>query len=271
MMSRMRTPKWQSGEHSSMSLLAEHTTTTAAEALADAEVAVLPTGSTEQHGPALPLGTDFMTAEALARSAADREDVVVLPTIPVGVSDHHRQFHGTLWTRPETFEAYVADTIESIASHGVQKAIVVNGHGGNADALRRAARGLRADEVAFVAPWDWWNSVGDLVEELFGEFPGHADEVETSMMLAVAGDPVREDALAEAEEGASESWGEVVHGANVGFDTADFTETGAVGSPTEGSAEAGHKLFEKASAELDALVTWLAEQDFPDLLPREHR
>jgi creatinine amidohydrolase len=254
-----------------MSLLAEHTTTTAAEALEDAEVAILPTGSTEQHGPALPLGTDFMAAEAVARSTVDREAVVVLPTIPVGVSDHHRQFHGTLWTRPETFEAYVADTVASVASHGVRKAVVVNGHGGNTDALRRAARGLRADEVAFAAPWNWWASVGDLVEELFGEFPGHADEVETSMMLEVAGNLVREAALAAAEEGASDAWGEDIHGANVGFDTADFTETGAVGSPTQGSAEAGHKLFEKASAELDALVTWLAEQDFSDLLPREHR
>ena len=254
-----------------MSLLAEHTTTTAAEALADAEVAVLPTGSTEQHGPALPLGTDFMAAEALAHSTADREDVVVLPTIPVGVSDHHRQFHGTLSTRPEIFEAYVADIVESVASHDVRRAVVVNGHGGNSDALRRAARGLRANEVAFAAPWNWWASVGDLIEELFGGFPGHADEVETSMMLKVAGDLVQEAVLAEAEDGASDAWGEVIHGANVGFDTADFTDSGAVGSPTEGSTEAGQRLFEAASAELDALVTWLAEQDFTDLLAREHR
>lgn len=267
----MRTPKWQTDDPSVMSLLAEHTTTTAAEALADAEVAVLPTGSTEQHGPALPLGTDFMAAEALAHSTAEREDVVVLPTIPVGVSDHHRQFHGTLSTSPETFEAYVADIVESVASHGVRKVVVVNGHGGNSDALQRAARGLRADETAFAAPWNWWDSVAELVDELFGGFPGHADEVETSMMLEVAGSLVREAALEAAEEGASDSWGRVVHGANVGFDTADFTETGAVGSPTEGSAEAGRKLFETASEELDALVTWLVEQDFADLLPHEHR
>ena len=254
-----------------MSLLAEHTTTTAAEELADAEVAILPTGSTEQHGPALPLGTDFMAAEALAHTTTDREDVVVLPTIPVGVSDHHRQFHGTLSTSPETFEAYVADTVASVASHGVRKAVVVNGHGGNSGALKRAARGLRADEVAFAAPWNWWNSVGDFIGELFDEFPGHADEVETSMMFEVAGDLVREAALEDAEDGASDSWGKGVHGANVGFDTADFTETGAVGSPTKGSAEAGRQLFEAAGEELDALVTWLVDQEFANLLPREHR
>ena len=254
-----------------MSLLSEHTTTTAAEALADAEVAVLPTGSTEQHGPALPLGTDFMAAEALAHTTADRDDVVVLPTIPVGVSDHHRQFHGTLWTRPETFEAYVADTIESIASHGVRKAVVVNGHGGNADALQRAARGLRGDEVAFAAPWNWWQSIPDTIDELFDGFGGHADEVETSMVMQIANDLVREDALRNAEDGASESWGKEVHGANVGFDTVDFTETGAVGRPTQGSEDAGRELFEAASDELDALVTWLVEREFEDLLSREHR
>lgn len=254
-----------------MSLLETQTTTTAADALAEAEVAILPTGSTEQHGPALPLATDFLTAEALARTTTDRDDVVVLPTIPIGVSEHHRQFHGTLWTTPETFESYVSDALSSIASHGIQKAVVVNGHGGNSDALQRAARRLREDEVAFVAPWNWWQSVGDLIAELFGGFPGHADEVETSMLLELAPDLVREEALADAEDGAGESWGKNVHGANIGFDTLDFTETGSVGTPTDGSAEAGHALFEKARAELDALVTWLADEQFEDLLPREHR
>lgn len=250
--------------------LAEHTTTTAADALADAEVVLFPTGSTEQHGPALPLGMDHVAARALARSV-DREDAVVLPTLPVGVSEHHRQFHGTLWVTDRTFERFVRETLSSVASHGVRKAVVVNGHGGNDAAIRRAARSLRQDGTAFAAPWNWWESVDDLTEELFEEGGGHADAAETSVLWHVAGDLVREDALEEAAAGASDSWGKRVHGASVGVDTLDFSESGAVGDPTQASPEAGQRLFERASAELDALVDWLADREFETLLPPEHK
>jgi creatinine amidohydrolase len=249
--------------------LAEHTTTTAATAFEDTEVAVLPVGSTEQHGPALPLGTDYMVAQALARTIDDREDVAVLPTLPVGVSEHHRQFHGTLWTSPETFEAYVTETIESVASHGVRKAVIVNGHGGNADALTRAARRLRADETAFAPHWNWWESI-DLESELFDSEGGHAGAAESSMVLAVASDLVREDELDAAGDGAPDGWGESVHGASVSFDTIDFTPTGAVGDPTEASREAGQQLLDAATAELDALVDWLTNREFEALLPDDH-
>lgn len=251
--------------------LAEHTTTTAADRLTDVDVAVLPVGSTEQHGPALPLGTDFMIADALAGAIAERTDVAVLPSLPVGVSEHHRQFHGTLWTEPETFEQLVSETISSIASHGVRKAVVVNGHGGNTDALQRAARRLRQDEVAFAPPWNWWESVGALTAELFDAEGGHAGAAETSMGFAVAAEHVREDQLDAAGTGAPDGWGQSIHGAEIGFDTVDFTETGAVGNPTAGSREAGSQLFDAATDELDALVDWLAARAFDDLLPEEHR
>jgi creatinine amidohydrolase len=254
-----------------MDYLADHTTTTARERLAAAEVALLPTGATEQHGPALPLSTDFRAAETVAERI-ERADTVRLPTIPVGVSDHHRQFHGTLSVTPETFEDYVGETVASLADHGVRKVVLVNGHGGNSDALRRAARRLRRQEVAFAVPWNWWSNLADLTRELFGEGTiGHADATETSMVYAVAADLVREDALPEAEAGAADSWGKSVHGGEVGFDTADFSDSGAVGQPTAASREAGERLLDAATDDLDALVDWLAERPFADLLPREHR
>ncbi|WP_435179878.1 creatininase family protein [Halorussus sp. AFM4] len=255
----------------SRTYLHEHTTTTAADALAGAEVAVLPTGSVEQHGPALPLGTDLLAARAVAETAADRDDAVLLPPIPVGVSAHHRQFDGTLWTDPGTFEAYVADVVASLAEHGVRKAVVVNGHGGNSDALRRAARGLRDDEVAFATPWNWWANLDALIDEELDTSLGHADAVETSVMLAVAGDLVREAALEAAEEHGADSWGTSVRGAPVGFDTIDFSESGAVGEPTEGSRAVGETLLDHASDDLAALVDWLAERDVEDLWPKGHK
>lgn len=251
--------------------LATHTTTTAAEAFTDVAVAVVPTGSVEQHGPALPLGTDLYAATHVADHVAERDDVALTPPIPVGVSSHHRQFHGTLSVTPETFEDYAYDVVASLAEHDVRKAVFVNGHGGNTDALTRAARRLRERDVAFATPWNWWSNLDGLETELFdADRIGHADELETSMMLHLT-THVRQEALEDAEAGAAASWGETVHGAPIGFDTADFSESGAVGQPTAGSAEAGEQLYEKATSELDALVDWLADTAFDALRPEGHR
>jgi creatinine amidohydrolase len=251
-------------------LLHEATTLTARDAFETAEVALLPTGATEQHGPALALGMDFLAAEAVARGL-DREDCVVLPTVPIGVSGHHRQFHGTLAVSGATFERYVAETLASLAAHGVEKAVVVNGHGGNEDALVRAATRLRREETAFVAPWNWWDGLGDLPGRLFDEAGGHADALETSVLWHLHEEYVSEDALTAAERGASESWGLTVEGTDVGFDAADFTDSGAVGRPTLADPEKGERVFERACTSLDALVDWLVDQELEALWPKPHR
>ncbi|TRO48691.1 creatininase family protein [Candidatus Bathyarchaeota archaeon] len=72
----------------------------AKELFQETDVAILPVGSTEQHGPHNPLGTDHLVAEALSKVVGERTGVPVLPIIPVGISEHHRQFPGTLWVRP---------------------------------------------------------------------------------------------------------------------------------------------------------------------------
>jgi creatinine amidohydrolase len=100
---------------------------------------------------------------------------------------------------------------------------------------------------------------------------GHADAVETSLLLAVRPDLVREDELETAETGASEQWGQEVAGATVGFDAAEFSDSGAVGKPTDATAEAGEQLYDQAVGDLDALIDWLAGRDFSDLLPPGHR
>lgn len=254
-----------------MTQLVEHTTTTAAEALESAEVGVLPVGSTEQHGPALALGMDHLAAEAFAHSVVDREDVVVLPTIPVGISEHHRQFDGTLWVSDETFERYVAETLSSLAGHGVRKAVIVNGHGGNIPALGRAARRLREGHTQYALPWNWWESVTEEAEAHFDEEGGHADAMESSILWHLHPDLVDPDALADAEAGASEGWGETVHGASIGFDTIDFSESGAVGSPTQADPEKGAALFEAGAEALDELIDWLADRPISECWPKRHR
>jgi creatinine amidohydrolase len=251
--------------------LADLTTTAADAALDDAAVALLPTGATEQHGPHLPLGTDTRAATGVA-DRLDREDVVVCPPLSVGVSDHHRQFPGTLSVTPETFGRYVRETVESLADHGLRKVVVVNGHGGNDDALRRVARDCRRAERAFVVPWNWWANLDDAHEDLFGRrHVGHAGAAETSAVAALAPDLVDESALDAADAGAGDVWGVHVAGALVFDDAADFAENGVVGVPSEGSAEAGERLLDAAVADLDALCSWLVERPFSALLPADHR
>lgn len=247
--------------------LQDHPTTTAADRLGPETIAVLPVGSVEQHGPALPLGTDLLAADGVA-ATVDREDAVVLPPIPVGVSAHHQQFHGTLSVDPTTLEAYVEDVLASVATHGVRRAVIVNGHGGNTDALRRVARRLR--DTVFAVPWNWWDGLDDEIEAQLDTSLAHADEVETSVLLALT-DLVRESALPAAERDAVDTWGEQVAGTDVAFDTVEFAPNGVVGTPTNASADAGDALVEAAAANLDALIDWLATRSPSDLAVPPHR
>lgn len=246
-----------------MTELARLSTTDAAAESAD--IAVVPTGSTEQHGPALPLGTDTIVATHFATVAAEAEGVVQTPPVAVGVSPHHRHFEGSLWVGEETFKRYVEEVVRSLASHGIRRVVLVNGHGGNVNALSRVGRRLRADEVAYAVTWNWWEAVDEQLEEAFDEPGGHAGHGETSMLLAIDPSLVDTDRLEAAGAGAPPGWGKRVHGADVGFDTVDFTPTGAVGDPTAADAGIGERLRDDAAQELRSLIGWLGERPAEEL------
>jgi len=110
-------------------------------------VALVPLGSTEQHGPHLPESTDHRIAEALARDAAERTGSLCTPTVTVGVSSHHRQFHGTMWVEPAVFRDYVESLTRNLTYHGIDRVVFVNAHGGNVDHLREVGRRLRDDRL----------------------------------------------------------------------------------------------------------------------------
>jgi len=215
----------------------------------DPKVALLPVGSTEQHGPHAPLSTDALVAEAVAREAdADSEvSCVTLPTVPVGVSEEHRGFDGTLYVSPETFRAYVAETL---CSAPAERAVVVNGHGGNVDALNETCARLTRDEAVFATYWTWWEAVDT---ESVETGMGHAGAVETSVLLHLVPELV-----GEAVEGA-DSWGDYAEGAPLAYDSDEFTDEGVVGDATLADAETGERLYEEAVASLVRLVEEVAE------------
>jgi len=227
--------------------------------MADVEtsLALLPVGSTEQHGPHAPLGTDTLDAEAVAERGAKRYDdpVVVAPAVPVGVAEEHRAFTGTLWTSESTFRSYVRDIVRSLASHGWDHVVLVNGHGGNIDALREVSGTITRHDDAFAVPFTWFNAVGDHSDDM-----GHGGPLETSLLQHTNPETVHEERLDEAAAGGSDGWGEWQSGVNLAFDSDEFTENGVVGDPREGSAERGETLLELATESLIDLLDEIADR-----------
>jgi creatinine amidohydrolase len=136
-------------------------------------VLAIPWGSTEQHGPHLPLSTDTDIAVALAeRLAAARPDVLVAPAIPYGSSGEHAGFPGTLSVGHEATELLAVELVRS-ATETFDRVVLVSAHGGNTAPMRRAVARLHAESrqvLAFFPHWD-----GD----------AHAGAAETSLQLAL--------------------------------------------------------------------------------------
>lgn len=241
----------------------------AREALREAKVALLPVGSTEQHGPHLPLGTDWLTAQEIAKRASSRGKWLVLPTIPVGVSEHHRQFWGTLWVPPEVLRDYVMGVARALASHGLRRLVLVNGHGGNTAALEEAARRLRHEGIyAFV--YVWWRAIPEVISQVLEGSGSHAGELETAVVLAIAPELVCTEKYREAAEKSAPEWGKKVEGVEIGFDTVDFSQSGAIGDPSRATVEKGERILQAAAERLDAFCRWLAAQPEEALAPKPH-
>ena len=224
---------------------------------AGTDLALLPIGSTEQHGPHAPLATDTLLAEAVAEAAAAAYDgeVVVAPAIPYGISEEHRAFSGTLWVSPDTFRSAVQEVAVSLFAHGVRKVVLVNGHGGNTGALREVAADLSRHEPGYAVAFTWFEAV----DEHSGDM-GHAGPLETAMLRVHHPDLVNEDRIEDARSDATDRWGEWVTGVNLAYDTDEFTENGVVGDPAAGDAGRGETLTRLAVAGLVDLLDAVADR-----------
>ena len=201
-------------------------------------VLVVPIGSTEQHGPHLPLSTDTDVASAVAALvAATRSDVVVAPALPYGASGEHAGFAGTLSIGQEALELVVVELVRS-ATASFGRVLVLSGHGGNAEALARAVRLLRSEDRDVRAWSPRWR--GD----------AHAGRTETSVQLALAPDRVR---ASLAEAGATASLVELLPDLRE-RGVIGVSPNGVLGDPTGAAAEQGRRLLEQAAGDLSALL-----------------
>ena len=213
---------------------------------------ILPVGSTEQHGPNGLIGTDAICAEVVARGVGEAADAMVAPTLAYGMAQHHMAFCGTMTLRPQTLLAVLVDLLTSLARHGFERCLVINGHGGNMATIMAAFSQLHAE--ASLDPGrglgalrcrlrNWWapDPVASLAKELFGERDGsHATASEISLTQFAFPEAIKQATLDPALAPAS-----------TGFtDAADFRRRypdGRIGSdPGLASPAHGERLYRAA-------------------------
>ena len=166
------------------------------DALKTARLAIIPTGSCEQHGPNMTLETDAAIAYALAERLTEQlhPRALLAPVLPWGVSPHHMSFPGTITLRPETFDAILWDVVVSLKQHGLNHFFLVNGHGGNVASLEVLMASLRDKLGVHVAAMMYMRLAADLIKAgAQTSLYGHACEVEASVGLYLAPHSVRDE------------------------------------------------------------------------------
>jgi len=241
------------------------------------DIILFPIGSTEQHGPAGPLGVDSYAAIALAEDAARKAQVLVVPPLWFGDSPHHLDFPGTISLKTETLTAVAKDVIRSLTRHGFKKIIIINGHKGtNIAALVTACRTLHQDELpdvllALVDPLFLAKGIAhikDAVEHHAGEleishvwykYP-HLDKKEKLTPGQVDLTPilspfVHEDLFGKAGDSIEIFWNSREQRA--------FTPSGSFSDSSKASPDKGRQYHDYMVQNLVKLVGWLREYKGP--------
>ena len=217
-------------------------------------VALLPVGSTEAHGPHLPLSVDVVISEAVCRRAAQLLEsrgtsCVIFPSISYALTDFAKTFSGTVSVGAEANTQYLAEVLSGIASHGFAKVGVINHHVEPAHfkVVHEAAKRAQAQSSAQIVVPDHRRK--PFVDALGAEFTSggsHAGVYETSLMLAAAPGLVRDEVRAKLPNLDIDLPGAIKAGAK------DFHAAGGpdayFGAPAAASAEEGHRLLELLAA-----------------------
>ena len=137
-------------------------------------IAIIPVGSIEQHGPHLPISTDSDIVTEIATRVSDKIDGILLPTVNYGISDEHFPFFN-LSIKKSTLVRILRDICESLTKNGISKIIIINGHYGNLQALKNFERTKKNRKIKVFSYWKF-------MERRFD----HAGNIETSIMLAIS-------------------------------------------------------------------------------------
>jgi creatinine amidohydrolase len=150
----------------------------------EVDTVLFPVGTIEAHGSAC-IGTDNIIPETLAEATAPRLNALIAPTVSYGLTKSLYRFNGGLTVTSETFQHYIREILDSFADVGFHNVILLNGHGGNNNALKTVAHDFHHDRKCNVAVIHWWELCGEMTQEFFGHHGGHAGTDETAMVQAV--------------------------------------------------------------------------------------
>lgn len=229
----------------------ELTSPEAAAAQHAGDLLILPLGAVEQHGGALPLGTDIIRAESVAERVADRLNgrAWVLPTLAYGVSPHHTTLPGTV-TLPARLQVdLIVAVLTSLAEAGWLKVLAVNGHGGNAAALGVAQQELLASHPQAIFAYSGVTPLAPQANAALdrAEVSGHCGESEHSQLAAITPHLVRQHeikpgatALADLAPRARLTRDPAIKSV-VTFD--QYAPNGVLGDPRRASAAAGERIL----------------------------
>ena len=228
-------------------------------------VVILNVSATEDHGPHMPLDTDTVLGMAVADGVAEMapEAVFVMPPIPYGFNEHHKDFPGVIWIQPETLIAFVTDVTKSLAHHGFRRVLLLNSHGSNHPVLDLAARKTVIETGIICVSASYWNLCADRINEIRKSDIGgiaHAGEFEAAMYKYLHPDLVH----------LEKSRAQILHDPESGFFNLDLARgggkamlmrwwsevspDGTMGDPTVADAETGAKFLQAAIEETTALV-----------------
>ena len=232
----------------------------------DYSVAVLPWGATEAHNYHLPYNTDVVQCDHIAaesaRQAWDRgAKVIVLPTVPFGVNTGQVDIKLDINMNPSTQMAVLEDVVEGLQHQGIEKLVIMNGHGAND--FRQMVRELWPRAGMFLCTLDWYKWID---ASIFDEPGDHAGEMETSLMQYLAPDLVKP--LDEAGDGAEKKFRIAALAEGRAWTQRDWTQATAdtgVGDPAPSTKEKGKLCFDHVSAEIADFFVELAAADVDDL------
>lgn len=228
-------------------------------------VAVMPVAAIEQHGPHLPVSVDSDLNAGIVAAAAplvgDDVPVYLLPQLPVGKSNEHGAYPGTLSIGAATLIAMWTDIADSVVRAGFRKLLIFNSHGGQPQLVDVVVRDLRVRHGMFAVAASSYalglpDGLFDAREELYGI---HAGDIETSMMMHLRPDVVHTDKIDDFPSAgqAIERDHEVLRlegGIGIGWMTQDVNASGAVGDPRGATAEKGAVAIAHAARRLARLL-----------------
>ena len=234
------------------------------------EVAVIPTSATEAHNMHLPEGQDYYHSSYVARKSCETawpkcESVICLPTLPFGVDCNQMAFPMAIHLSQQTLDTIMREIIVSLRSHGIQKIVILNGHGGNN--FQPLIRQIQSDLDVHVFLCDWWKVGMDKYDEIFTRPDDHAGQMETSIAMALFPELIEPNVYREGKakpyrfEALREGW------LKTSRDFAKLNDHCGVGNPEGATAEMGKKYLELVCRRVSEFLVELANTPVDESFP----